>query len=255
MSLRINPTNMQPGFFCPVCQQAVPGFMPIGWEYIAMLNNCGYIQPIFQGETFDPVNYFCPRCNASDRDRLYALFLEQYLNKLDKRTKHRFIDFAPAPQLQRYLKTFPVLDYRSADLFAPNVDDHVDIMDMNIYDTESVDFFLCSHVLEHVPNDKKAISELYRILKPGKCGILMVPIILTLQTTYEDPSIVSPEERWKHFGQDDHLRVYAKSDFIHKVEDAGFQIHQFDISVFGAEIFKIHGIHKRSVLYIVTKPA
>lgn len=239
--------------FCPVCKRPVPGFEPIGWDYIAMMNDFGYIQPIFQGETFDPVHYFCPCCKASDRDRLYALFLDQYLNKLDKNTKHRLIDFAPAPQLRLYLQTFPFLDYRCADLFAPNVDDRVDIMNMTIYDTESVDFFICSHVLEHVPDDRKAISELYRILKPGKCGILMVPIILTLQETHEDPNIVSPEERWKHFGQNDHLRIYAKSDFLNKVQNAGFKIHQFDESVFGSEIFRIHGIHKRSVLYIVTK--
>jgi SAM-dependent methyltransferase len=239
--------------YCSVCKKPVAGFEPIGWGYIAMMNDFGYIQPIFQGETFDPVNYFCPHCKASDRDRLYALFLEQYLNKLDKSTRYRFIDFAPSPQLRQYLKTFSFLDYRSADLFAENVDDRVDIMNMTIYDTESVDFFLCSHVLEHVSDDGKAISELYRILKPGKCGILMVPIILTLQSTHEDPAIISPEERWKHFGQNDHLRIYAKADFMNKIQNAGFKIHQLDVSVFGTEIFRIHGIHKRSVLYIVIK--
>ncbi len=239
--------------FCPVCRRPVVKFEPIGWDFIALLNDMGYIQPIFQGETFDPVNYYCPHCKSSDRDRLYALFLEQYLNKLDKSIKHRFIDFAPAPQLSMFLRSCPFLEYRSADLFAAQVDDRVDIMNMPLYESESVDFFLCSHVLEHVPDDRKAIAELYRILKPGKCGILMVPICLTLQSTYENPAIVSEAERWKHFGQNDHLRIYAKNDFIQKTKAAGFTVHQLDISVFGTEMFMRHGIHKRSVLYVVCK--
>jgi SAM-dependent methyltransferase len=239
--------------YCPVCRQSVTRFEPIGWDYIAMMNNFGYIQPIFQGETFDPVNYFCPICKASDRDRLYALFLEQFLNRMEKKRGFRFIDFAPSRPLSLFLKTFSFLDYRSADLFSENVDDRVDIMDLKIYETESVDFFLCSHVLEHVTNDRKAISELYRILKGGAMGILMVPIILTLQTTCEDPSITSPEMRWKYFGQDDHLRIYAKNDFLQKVQSAGFLIHQLDRNFFGAELLNHHGIHNRSVLYIVQK--
>ena len=240
-------------YFCPVCRQPVSRFEPIGWDFIGLLNDVGYIQPIFQGETFDPVNYFCPHCKSSDRDRLYALFLEQYFRKLDTAVKHRFIDFAPAPRLSRFIRSFPMIDYRSADLLAEGVDDRVDIMDMSIYETASVDFFLCSHVLEHVPDDRKALHELYRVLKPGKLGIIMVPIILLLETTYEDPSIVTPAERWKHFGQDDHLRIYAKKDFVGKMQNAGFTVHQLDVTVFGTGLFVRHGIHRRSVLYIAGK--
>ena len=228
-------------------------FEPIGWDFIALLNDVGYIQPIFQGETFDPVNYFCPFCKCSDRDRLYALFLEQYFQKLDPALRHRFIDFAPAPQLGKFIRSFPMLDYRSADLLIEGVDDRVDIMDMPLYESSSVTSFLCSHVLEHVPDDRKALRELFRILKPGGIGIIMVPINLLLRETYEDPTIVTPAERWKHFGQDDHLRIYAKSDFIGKMQSAGFTVHQLDISVFGTDTFNRHGIHRRSVLYVVGK--
>lgn len=246
--------NTNHNFFCPVCRHPVARFEPIGWDFIRLLNDVGYIQPIFQGETFDPVNYFCPHCKCSDRDRLYALFLEQYFRKLDPSEKHRFIDFAPAPQLGAFIRSFPMIDYRSADLFAPGVDDRVDIMDLQIYDTGSIDFFLCSHVLEHVPDDRKAIAELHRILKPGKCGIVMVPIILTLENTYENSAITQPAERWKHFGQDDHLRIYAKGDFLEKLHSAGFTVHQLDADVFGTPVFLQHGIHQRSVLYVACKP-
>jgi SAM-dependent methyltransferase len=245
--------NNEHRHYCPVCRQGVPGFEPIGWDFIALLNDVGYMQPIFQGETFDPVHYYCPCCKASDRDRLYALFLDQYLNRLDKSIKQRFIDFAPARQLSAFLRSFPFLDYRTADLLAPGVDDRVDIMNMPVYGTGSIDLFLCSHVLEHVPDDRRAIAELFRILKPGGIGILMVPIILTLNETHEDPSITSPEERWKHFGQNDHLRVYAKSDFVNKATEAGFKVHQMDVAVFGSANFIRHGIHRRSVLYVVGK--
>jgi SAM-dependent methyltransferase len=245
--------NTSVSYFCPVCGQSVARFEPIGWDYIALLNDVGYIHSIFQGETFDPVHYYCPNCKSSDRDRLYALFLEEYLKKLDRTMKHRFIDFAPAPHLSKVLRAVPFLDYRSADLYAAEADDRVDIMDMPIYETASVDFFLCSHVLEHVVDDRRAVAELYRILKPGKCGILMVPIILTLQSTCENPAIVSDADRWKYFGQNDHLRIYAKNDFIEKTRAAGFIVHQMDISVFGSEMFSRHGIHRRSVLYVVCK--
>jgi predicted SAM-dependent methyltransferase len=124
---------------------------------------------------------------------------------------------------------------------------------MQCYATGSVDMFLCSHVLEHVPNDRQAVRELFRILRPGGWGILMVPLHVALTETYENPAITSDAERWKHFGQNDHLRVYAKPDFFAKVKEAGFALDALDESVFGAEAFRRHGIHTRSVLYIVKK--
>jgi SAM-dependent methyltransferase len=135
------------------------------------------------------------------------------------------------------------------------VDDKIDIMDMHIYKDNSVDIFLCSHVLEHVSDDRKAISELYRILKSGGWGIIMVPILLHLKDIYEDPSVTSEAERWKHFGQGDHLRTYSKEGFKGRLAEGGFRITELGIEYFGADTFEKCGIYPRSVLYIVEKKA
>ena len=95
---------------------------------------------------------------------------------------------------------------------------------------------VCSHVLEHV-NDRKALRELKRILRPSGTAILMVPIVEGWDTTYEDPSVSSPEGRDLHFGQSDHIRFYGR-DFRDRVRDAGFELTEFtaeepDVSRYG----------------------
>lgn len=109
--------------------------------------------------------------------------------------KHSFIDFGPSVSLSKAIRKYPFLNYRSADLFLDNVDDRVDTANMPIYKDNSIDIFLCSHVLEHVEDERKAIAELYRILKYGGWCIAMVPILLTLSDVYEDASIKSDADR------------------------------------------------------------
>ena len=133
------------------------------------------------------------------------------------------------------------------------MDDKVDITDLQVYGDDQFDFFLCSHVLEHVSDDRKALRELYRILKPDGKGILMVPIILSLNQTDEDPTIVDEGERWRRFGQDDHVRLYSKNDFIERVEEIGFRVYQYGKEFFGEDAFTRTGITSQSVLYVVEK--
>jgi SAM-dependent methyltransferase len=221
--------------------------------YLETLDRYGFIHSIFTIETLNLFACNCPSCGASDRDRLYGLYLKQKFANMDGTKKYKSIDFGPSAVLSKAIKKYPCLNYRSADLLADNVDDKVDIMNMPTYRDNSVDMFLCSHVLEHVEDDKKAIQELYRILKPGGWGIVMAPIVLTLRDIYEDASIKTEAERWKHFGQGEHHRIYSKQGFISRLEDAGFRVNQFGISYFGAGVFEKHGIHPRSVLYVVEK--
>jgi SAM-dependent methyltransferase len=108
-------------------------------------------------------------------------------------------------------------------------------------------------VIEHVPDDAKAMRELYRILKPGGWGITMVPIHLGITSTYEDSSIKDEAGRWKHFGKDDHLRVHSKHGFVGQLEAAGFNVQQLGSSHFGETRFLKAGIHPRSVLYVARK--
>ncbi|MFN8256694.1 MAG: methyltransferase domain-containing protein [Bacteroidales bacterium] len=240
-------------FHCPVCQNSVESFLRLDELYLQKFDKHGFIHSIFLFETLNIFNYSCPFCGAADRDRLYALFLKKKLNKINQLKTYKFIDFAPAPALSNLIRSYSFLNYRSADLFMKGVDDIADLTDLNIYDDSTIDFFICSHILEHIQDDIKAISELYRILKDGGWGILMVPILLNLKEIYENPEIVSEEERWKHFGQNDHVRIYSKQGFINRVKSVGFKIEEFGENYFGKEVFDKSGIQNRSVLYIVSK--
>jgi SAM-dependent methyltransferase len=178
--------------------------------------------------------------------------LERTLKNDDGKRK-KLIDFAPSKSLSGFLKKFPFIDYRSADKYMDGVDDRVDLMQMDIYENDLFDIFICSHVLEHVDDDLKAMRELHRILKPGGWGIVMVPIDLNREKVYEDPSVKEEGLRWKHFGQNDHVRIYSKQGFRERLQLAGFTVKEFGAGYFGAESYSLHGIHPRSVLYTAEK--
>lgn len=238
-----------PTFHCPVCNQ--PAYMlPLPTMYFAKLQEHRCIHNIFLAETINLEHYSCANCGASDRDRLYALFLENFLTKPKNVA---LLDIAPADQLARFVKKFANVQYRSSDLYMPGVDDVQDITNMHLYAQGQFDFFICSHVLEHIPDDLKAMAELYRVLKKGGKGIVMVPINLGLEKTLEDPTITDIATRWKLFGQDDHVRMYSKKDFIHRLTEAGFTVELLDKDYFGETIFQQAAIFSGSVLYIVTK--
>jgi SAM-dependent methyltransferase len=242
-------------YYCPVCNRKVWRFSLLPVWYFAKWQEYGYIHSIFAMETLNIVAYGCPHCGAADRNRLYALYFKQQFSRMDVTKKYSFIEFGPSGPLSAMLRKHPLLSYRSSDLYLDNVDDKVDITDMPIYRNDSIDIFLCSHILEHVEDDRKAMAELYRILRPGGWGIVMAPILLTLTNVYEDASINSEADRWKHFQQGDHVRLYSKQGFIRRLEDAGFKVNQFGIDYFGADAFEKHGIDPRSVLYVVEKPS
>jgi SAM-dependent methyltransferase len=163
------------------------------------------------------------------------------------------LHFAPERSLSKYLRHIDLYDYRTADLQMKNVDERVDITHMPTYNDNSLDCFICSHILEHVPDDTQAMRELFRILKPGGWGIVMTPILPGLGDSYEDFSKTTPEERLDHFGQEDHVRVYAKGDFIRRLESAGFGVIQLGMDFFGADSMRRSGVSEKSCLYVLKK--
>lgn len=245
------PDYLGDKFHCPVCDTNLAHFLPLPMFYFKELEENQYIHSPFQSETLNLLNYLCPACYASDRDRLFVLYLNDYFKSVS--SKINLVEFAPSKSLTEFIKKNPQVVVRTADLFMENVDDKVDLTNLDIYQKEIFDFFICSHILEHIPEDKKALKELYRILKPGGKGIVMVPINLALTETYENASAITDGDRWKHFGQNDHVRLYSKKGFIEKLEDSRFLVEQLGIEYFGKESFEKHGIHPRSVLYIVSK--
>lgn len=249
-----NITDTEKVFFCPICQKNHSGFQRISDRYETMLDEVGYIHPYFQMETLNRLFYTCPVCGASDRERFYAMYLTK-TKVLRNSDSFKLLDIAPAKPLKGFIrKTYPEMSYRSADLYMEGVDDKVDVTNMDIYEENSFDFIICSHVLEHIEKDLLAMKELYRVLKPGAKAIIMAPILLSLEADYENPDAQTPDERWKHFGQDDHVRMYSKNGFINKLKTIGFKVVQYEVNYFGIEEFHAKGIHKRSVLYLAEKP-
>lgn len=235
---------------CSVCQKQVFEFLPLAQYYIENLRNHGFPYKPEEGETINFEQYLCPHCGASDRDRLYACYLKE---KLPHDDLVLLLDIAPSLPLSNFINTYKNITRHTADMLVEGVDFAVDIMNMPEINSDTYDILICSHVLEHVKDDKKALSELYRVLKPGGWGIIMVPIILTLDQIDEDPQVTDESERWRRFGQFDHVRLHNKSGFVERVEAAGFTVKQLGIQHFGESVFKEYGFTKTSVLYIAEK--
>ena len=236
---------------CPLCLSKLRSFLPLPHEFKITLEIQGRRFTFADFETLNADNYLCPVCRCADRDRLSALFLKRVPHELQK--NKTLLHFAPERALSSFLRKTFSFSYRTADLFRKDVDDRVDISRMNTYAASSVDCFICSHVLEHVQDDTRAVRELYRILKPTGWGIVLAPIIRDLARTHEDPSITTESERLRHFGQKDHLRVYGKTDFIDLLKSAGFTVSQLGAEFFGGDTLKRHGISTQSFLYVVHK--
>lgn len=236
--------------YCVLCERYYKKFTPISPYYAKMAKKYGFPYSIHEAETLNIKQYTCPGCGINDRDRLSALFLKE---TIDLSVEYQLIEFAPSKQISKFIKKFASIHHRTADLFMEGVDDKVDLMDLNIYSDNQFDIFICSHILEHVNNDVKAMSELYRILKPGGFGIAMVPILRTVKDTLEDPSIKSEALRWKYFGQDDHVRLYSHQEYVNRLKRAGFKVNEYDKHHFGDDFFAKNGLADSSILYVVEK--
>ena len=168
----------------------------------------------------------CPRCLSLERHRLMQLYLEQKMD-LFQQGKKRLLHVAPEPIFFKQFLNNPKIDYVSLDKFTkgykyPKETINGDITDLD-FPNDSFDAIICSHVLEHIPDDRLAMSELFRVLKPGGWAILQVPLDANREETYEDFSITDPDERQKHFGQFDHVRVYGR-DYGDRLTATGFKV-------------------------------
>jgi SAM-dependent methyltransferase len=235
---------------CYVCGNRVGKFKPLSAELRAECVKYDYIYQNSKQETCNQNNYSCPYCGSTDRCRLQVIFIDKsFVNKKEI----AILGIAPSNQISDFIKNrFSNATYITMDLFRNDVDYKLDITNMHAFESEKFDFLMCSHVLEHVQDDKKAMSELYRILKRGGQGLLLVPMVAGVDETDEDVAATF-EERWRRFGQDDHVRQYGKADFIRRLVDAGFDVREMGICDFGKELFEQNCIDEQSTLYIITK--
>ena len=170
-------------------------------------------------------NVLAPGTFSLERHRLFWIYLK---NETDffSATKKKVLHFAPEQAFYNQFKKIKKINYTTTDLFSPLADVKADICNLPFKDNE-FDYIFCNHVLEHIPDDNKAMSELFRVLAPNGIGIFQIPQDLSREFTFEDDSIKDPKERATIFGQYDHVRVYGR-DYFDKLREIGFNVTAID---------------------------
>ena len=221
-----------PSVHCPICGSCYDSFLPFG--------------------EIPRANALCPECHSLERHRLLWLFLQKKTN-IFTAPQITVLDIAPVPFLSERFQKIPTINYLSIDLRSPYAMQHMDLTNLSLPDNH-FDCIICYHVLEHVPDDRKAISELFRVMKPGAWGILQVPLKPGLLKTIEDPLISSPQQRLILYGNEDHVRYYGL-DYRERLEAAGFDvcIDPFARSMSNSDAV-LHAILQDEDIYLCVKP-
>ena len=169
-------------------------------------------------------NVLAPGTLSLERHRLFWLYLKNETTFFS--APLRVLHFAPEQAFVQKFKKQKNLTYTTTDLNSPIADVKADICDLPFKDN-SFDFIICNHVLEHIPDDTKAMQELYRVLAPSGTAIVQVPYDAKREITFEDNTITDQSERTRIFGQYDHLRVYGM-DYFKKLSSVGFNVNALD---------------------------
>ena len=173
-------------------------------------------------------NALSPSTLSLERHRLMWLFLKNETAFFTSEKKLKTLHIAPEQCFLELFKKQKNLDYITSDLESPIADVKADICNLPFED-QSFDVVFCNHVLEHIVDDKKAMQELFRVLKKEGFGIFQIPQDLSRQKTFEDNSITNRKERTKIFGQYDHVRVYGR-DYFDKLRSVGFKVDEIEYS-------------------------
>ncbi|MBW2960935.1 methyltransferase domain-containing protein [Mesonia sp. JHPTF-M18] len=227
---------------------------------VSLLKGKNYTDPI-DGKSFSKFlpygyenqreNVLSPSTLSLERHRLLWLYLK---NKTDFFTSEKSVlHFAPEQAFYKRFRKLSNINYTTTDLNSPLADVKADICNLPFKDNE-YDFILCNHVLEHIPDDTKAMQELYRILKPNGIAILQIPQELEREFTFEDNSITNPKERAKIFGQYDHVRIYGR-DYFDKLKSIGFEVIEADYTrELSEELINKYRLAKGEIIPVCIKP-
>ena len=222
-----------------------------GTKFQDPIDNKKFRKMLSYGYSKQRKNALSPSTLSLERHRLMWLYLK---NETDFFTvQKKVLHIAPEQCFINRFKELKNLDYTTVDLHSPIVDIKANVLNLPFKDN-LFDVVFCNHVLEHIENDKKAMKELYRVLKPNGFGIFQVPQDLNLEKTYEDFSITSAKERAKHFGQYDHVRVYGK-DYFDKLRSVGFKVNEINYTKeISPNLVEKYCLTKGEVLPICYKP-
>jgi Methyltransferase domain len=195
----------------------------------------------------------CPWCRSNDRERLLYLFLRRHTDLF--RRPMRVLHFAPEARLRRAIARSRQAEYVTSDLSMPGVDVQMDITAVSRPDA-AFDAIICSHVLEHVPEDRQAMRELHRVLAADGWAVLQVPIASRAdRTDEEDPKAPLPrEERARRFGDPTHVRLYAEADYLRRLEEAGFAVSAADaLELLGERAVRRYGLVPGEKVFLCTR--
>jgi len=221
--------------FCPVCDSKIKKF----YTY--------YFPPNIK---IGPrPNAWCPICGSIERERLLWLYFKERTN-LFKSPKKKMLHIAPEIVLADRIRKNEFIEYLSADIDPARAMVGMDLTDIEM-DDNIFDVIICNHVFEHIPDHKKAMSELCRILKPEGWAILQVPIIS--ESTFEDPAATTPEARERIYGFSEHVRGYGR-DYKDFLAEAGFFVKVDDFAEkIGNEAVKRMGLPQQEDIFFCTK--
>lgn len=217
---------------CPICENKFKLFLPTG------------VRVRF--------NAVCPYCGSLERHRMYWMQWKN-VNLLDNK-KMKILHFAPERCFLDKIKKMDYVEYYPVDIDPKvyGIKDKVDITDIQ-YEDNIFDVIICNHVLEHIPDERKALSELKRVLKTEGIAFLSVPLRESMEVTLEEEKYNTPELREKYYGQADHVRAYGR-DYINHLKLAGFDAKKFLVSEsYTVEEIEKYGLKKNESMYICRK--
>ncbi len=235
-------------------------FSPLALKVLALLNKGNEVECTVCGSTYKKFlpygrmvsreNALCPSCLSLERHRLMQLYLKEKTNFYQANLK--VLHIAPEHCFIKRFAALKNIQYITADIESPLAMVKMDIHQIP-FEANSYDVAFCNHVMEHVTDDIKAMSEIYRVLKPGGWAIIQSPLWPGLTTTFEDHSITDPKERERVFGQNDHVRNYG-TDYGKRLEKAGFTVteDQFVMNM-PADKVKRYALPANEIIYFCQK--
>lgn len=207
-------------YHCPMCGYNSKSLYPLGHDFPILKE-----KEVVGSKRRDAG---CHSCRSTDRDRLVFVFLKEKL-QIFQNKKIKILHFAPENALSKVLHNTDFEEYICGDLFTEGYFYPDYVRNMNVLDIpfgeNYFDLIICNHLLEHVPDDRAAMQELFRVLKPGGKAILQVPLSLNSELTDEDFTLTDPSEKEQRFGQFDHVRIYGQ-DYFDRLESEGFNVEK-----------------------------
>ena len=230
---------------CPFCRARLRRFLPDPGAPSSVFDELHVIG----GGPFDQST--CPFCGSFERERHVFLYLRLMTDVFQ--SPMRMLHVAPELRLGRRLAQQANIDYASGDLTPGRAQLRVDLTAIEFAD-RSFDVVICNHVLEHIPDDRRAMAELFRVLRPGGWAMVQVPLAEG-SGTRENPSITDPDEMLRIYGQHDHVRLYGSDDYARRLGEAGFVVQIDSIAQrYGEPSVRRYGLLREERIHVARKP-